>query len=335
MMKKFILPAFLSLIAAGIFIMSVTGMLDVEKKSRFVQGEIDGDRIDIAAKFTARVAETFGRDGMSVDKGSVLLRLDDGEMRARVDQAKQALAHANALLEKLRNGPRTEEIQRAQAQVKEAEASLTRAMQNHKRCLSLYQTKSISRQEFEEAVKLLGQAEAKRSSAQAALQEALAGTRYEDIRAAEAQVHQLEANLAEVKSMARDLELCAPSSGEISKVLVKQGELAVAGYPAVTMLDMSALWATFFLREDQMPGIRMGQEICGSIPALGEENIVFRIDYIAPMGNYATWRATNDSSSFDLKTFEIHGRPKSVKEGLRPGMSVIFPLPFSASCPTL
>ena len=46
------------------------------------------------------------------------------------------------------------------------------------------------------------------------------------------------------------------------------------------------------------------------------------------LGNYATWRATNNSDSFDLKTFEVRGRPVKPVPGLRPGMSVIFAWPF-------
>ncbi len=45
--------------------------------------------------------------------------------------------------------------------------------------------------------------------------------------------------------------------------------------------------------------------------------------YMSPKGEYATWRATRQSSGYDIKTFEVRARPKESVEGLRPGMSVL------------
>ena len=82
------------------------------------------------------------------------------------------------------------------------------------------------------------------------------------------------------------------------------------------------------VREDQLQDVHMGRLLVGQIPALAGKKVVFRVDYMAPLGNYATWRATNNSDSFDLKTFEVRGRPMKPVPGLRPGMSVIFAWPF-------
>ena len=80
------------------------------------------------------------------------------------------------------------------------------------------------------------------------------------------------------------------------------------------------------LREQYLEHVRMGAVFKGIVPALGNREVEFKVTYIAPLGDFATWRATNNSGSFDLKTFEIHGVPVEPTEGLRPGMSVIFPI---------
>ena len=128
--------------------------------------------------------------------------------------------------------------------------------------------------------------------------------------------------------MARDVELRSPVDGEISKVLVDVGELVAPGYPLVTLIELDDLWMVIQVREDQLQDVRMGRLLVGQIPALSRKKVVFRVDYMAPLGNYATWRATNNSDSFDLKTFEVRGRPVKPVPGLRPGMSVIFAWPF-------
>ena len=81
-MRRFLLPAVLGLVAAGIAVMALSGLLDVDRENTFIQGEMDGTRIDVAAKFSARVAATPGRDGAPVRQGDLLLRLDGTEMEA-------------------------------------------------------------------------------------------------------------------------------------------------------------------------------------------------------------------------------------------------------------
>ena len=47
------------------------------------------------------------------------------------------------------------------------------------------------------------------------------------------------------------------------------------------------------------------------------------MSYIASVGDYGTWRSSNESPGFDLKTFEVRLRPSQKVENLRPGMSVL------------
>ncbi len=318
-MRRFLLPAVLGLVAAGIAVMALSGLLDVDRENTFIQGEMDGTRIDVAAKFSARVAATPGRDGAPVRQGDLLLRLDGTEMEARVLQTRQELERARAQLEKALNGTREEEIRRLHQQHQEAVAALALAEKTHARCRVLHAQQAVSTQCYDEAVNALTQARARERAMKAALEEAVTGSRQEDIAAARAATQALEARLQEVESMARDVELRSPVDGEISKVLVDVGELVAPGYP---------LWMVIQVREDQLQDVRMGRLLVGQIPALSGKKVVFRVDYMAPLGNYATWRATNNSDSFDLKTFEVRGRPVKPVPGLRPGMSVIFAWPF-------
>ena len=56
-------------------------------------------------------------------------------------------------------------------------------------------------------------------------------------------------------------------------------------------------------------------------------DIEFKINYISPLGSFATWKSTKQTGSYDLRTFEIHALPVEKVEGLRPGMSVLYQLP--------
>ena len=103
------------------------------------------------------------------------------------------------------------------------------------------------------------------------------------------------------------------------------GELVAPGYPLVTLIELDDLWMVIQVREDQLQDVRMGRLLVGQIPALSGKKVVFRVDYMAPLGNYATWRATKSTGQYDSRTFQIKARPVTDKdaEGLRPGMSAI------------
>ena len=282
MMRRFLLPAVLGLVAAGIAVMALSGLLDVDRENAFIQGEMDGTRIDVAAKFSARVAATPGRDGAPVRQGDLLLRLDGTEMEARVLQTRQELERARVQLEKALNGTREEEIRRLHQQHQEAVAALALAEKTYARCRVLHAQQAVSTQRYDEAVNALTQARARERAMKAALEEAVTGSRQEDIAAARAATQALEARLQEVESMARDVELRSPVDGEISKVLVDVGELVAPGYPLVTLIELDDLWMVIQVREDQLQDIRMGRLLVGHIPALAGKKVVFRVDYMPP-----------------------------------------------------
>ena len=101
------------------------------------------------------------------------------------------------------------------------------------------------------------------------------------------------------------------------------GELAAAGYPIVTLVNLNDQYATFNIREAQMPGIEIGRILQATVPALGDKKIAYKIYYISPRANYATWRSTRQDSGYDMRTFEVRARPMTKVDGLRPGMSVL------------
>lgn len=53
-------------------------------------GRIEGDHVTVASKFPGRIQELHAREGAVVTAGEALIRLDDVQTRAKVDQAKHA-----------------------------------------------------------------------------------------------------------------------------------------------------------------------------------------------------------------------------------------------------
>jgi len=77
-----------------------------------------------------RVAEVLVAHGDLVRPGDVLVTLEDDQLRAAATRAEEALAAARSQLALLQAGPRTGELEGAQAAVEAAEAALTEAVAN-------------------------------------------------------------------------------------------------------------------------------------------------------------------------------------------------------------
>ena len=105
-------------------------------------GRIEGDHVTVASKFPGRIKELLVREGATVTVGQVVIRLDDVQRRAKVDQAKHAAealeaqvqaAHMNLAVLNL-DVPLA--IERADAQVARARAMLDRAVEVEKEARS-------------------------------------------------------------------------------------------------------------------------------------------------------------------------------------------------------
>ena len=111
-------------------------------------------------------------------------------------------------------------------------------------------------------------------------------------------------------------------NGEIATIYVQCGELVGTGTPIMNLVVLQDCHVVLNVREDYLSYFPMGQAFVGKVPALGHKEIVLQVNYISPLGSFATWKST-DNSSYDMRTFEIHALPMESVNGLRPGMSVL------------
>ena len=194
------------------------------------------------------------------------------------------------------------EIDGALAQLRRAIAADTLAQSTWRRVASLYKSGVVPAQQRDEA-------------------EANARAAAETVSAARS-TPAILMDGAKISADGGALDVLSPIDGEISTREVNEGELAPAGYPMFTLIAPENVWLTLNLREDQFHGLKMGQIVTGEIPALGV-TAEFRVTMIGAEGDFATWRATRQSSGYDVRSFEIRARPVGPIAGLRPGMSVL------------
>lgn len=319
-MPLLLLIAFAAVILIGLW-------LAMRKPADLVQGMADADTVNVSAKITARVARLRVHEGDRVKAGQVLYDLDSPEVVAKEQQVSAQVQAAQAQAAKAEEGARQEDIRAAAANWQRAVAAAELARSTYRRVEALYREGVLTLQKRDEALAQTRSADGAAAAARAQYDLALAGTRDQDKLAAQAQVRQAQGGLAEVAAAGAEMHIAAPSAGEVNKRLADLGELVPAGYPVFTLVDLERMWVAFHLREDQFAGLKVGQRLRGRIPALDKDDVEFEVYFINPAGDYATWRATRQSSGYDVRSFEVRVRPVAKVADFRPGMSVLFQWP--------
>lgn len=319
----------ISVIAFVLILAVVAGVVYLGNQKIFapgplvIQGEVDARQIDVAPKIFGRIDLLNIQEGDSVKKDQVLAILKSPEIEAKVQQAAGVQQAATAQREKADTGARKQEIEAAYQSWQTAETAAGLAERTYKRLSALYETDSIPIQQLDE-ITMKYQAATKMARAAKALYDmAVEGACAEDKKAAQGIEQQAGGVVSEAKSYLSETEIKAPIDGEVVDISADPGELVTPGFPVISLLDLNDIWVVFNLREDLLADIRMGSTFDAIFPALGTQKIELKVDYIKALGEFATWRATKTAGEFDLKTFEVHARPVTPTDGLRPGMSAV------------
>ena len=287
-----------------------------------LQGTVECTTYRASSKITGRIDKMNLHEGQHVTKGELLYTLSTPELNAKLQQAEAAKNAAAALDQKALAGARIQQIEAARNLWQKAQAGRVLSQRTFERVKTLYEQGVVAAQKFDEAEANYQAMVASEAAAKAQYELALDGVSKEDKEAAAAQVQQAEGAINEVESYISDAMVYSPVDGEISSIIAEQGELVGSGYPVVSIIDTTDIWATFNIKETLLPRIKIGGKMVAYIPAL-DRDIEFEIRYISVQADFATWSATRTQGGFDIRTFAVKAYPIGNAEGLRPGMSVL------------
>ena len=322
--KKVNKPVLLSAAAvACLLVLGVGFWMGTHPSEEPLYGVMQAKTVDVAAKVTGRVETLPVHEGDTVSAGQLLMTLDIPEVEAKLKEVEALKSAATARQSLVDEGARPQEIRAAKAQMQRAQAGQELAQKTFNRVHALCREGLISKQKHDEALAQKKSADELLAAAKEQYDIALTGARTQEKQAATALTAQATGGVEQVESLVKEKNVTSPIASEISRIYVEIGEVAAAGLPLATLVDLSDQWAVFNIREDDMPKITKGAVLSAEIPALNAKNVQFKVYFINPRGDYATWRATRQSSGYDLRTFEVRARPVQPVSDLRPGMSVI------------
>ncbi|HNG02387.1 MAG TPA: efflux RND transporter periplasmic adaptor subunit [Nitrospira sp.] len=245
-------------------------------------GRIEGDHVTVASKFPGRVVELAAREGAEVLKGSILIRLDDAQTKAKVDQAARLVDSLMAQVEAAHTAlavlnlevplsieAAAAKVESARAVIRKARAVEYEARRDAERIRALLPQQAVSEQQVDQAdarwkIAVTEIAVAQAAHDQAGKELAQAELGRERIRSKEAEVAALErqrdqadATLAEARSVLDDLTIVAPTSGTVTTRMVDVGEVVATGAPLLELVDLDRLYLQVYVPELQIGKVRL------------------------------------------------------------------------------
>jgi len=252
--------------------------------------------IDVNSKVTGRIAWIGVEKGDKVKAGQVLVRLEDQEFRAQVEQARGLVGMAKARLDQLEHGSRPEEIDQASANLDEARANLENAKATLERTKPLVQEGVFSKQQLDDAQAKYDAALQHMQSLEKVYRLSRIGPRQEEIENARGALEQAQGQLAYAESQLEATQIRAPVTGTILERTAEKGELVTAQFAAaadtggprgsvVTLADLTDLQVELDISQNDFAKLSPTQKAVLSTDAYPDREYKGEIGEIAPMAN--------------------------------------------------
>lgn len=221
--------------------------------------------VTVLAKVRGTVIEDRIREGQEVSKGQVLYRLDDDAYRYAMVQAEASVKLAQENLSKVQNISRPEEISRLEALAREAQAALEKARSDAIKYDELYREGAVSLSQKESVDLALAAAEAGADVAKENLNQALTGSREEDVASARAALQQAQAAYDLAKDTWEDATIRSPISGVISSKDIFEGDTLQAGMTVCNVVDLASFRIRLGVPGSEVGDIHPGQNVSISV----------------------------------------------------------------------
>lgn len=218
-------------------------------------------RSDLSFEFPGRLDVVKIDEGDRVADGQLLARMDTTILKAdrKVLLAKRGAE--TALLDRMRNGERTEVIAAAAASVKRLEAELERANAQKKRAEQVIERGAISETEYDRTISTYKAAFYALVEAEQRLDELKRGTRVEDIAAQESRVAAINAELEQLEIRFEKSVLHAPFDGICVARFRDEGVILSPGEPIVSLNEINKLQARFSIPKHHRKHVQSGGKL--------------------------------------------------------------------------
>jgi HlyD family secretion protein len=273
-------------IAAGAYLYPRLTRKTEPQNQLTLSGNIEAHESLVSFKVPGRIVDLPVEEGQRVEPGALLARLDDADYRQRVRMGEATVNVRESNLALMLAGTRTQEVNASEQTMLNAQADLEEKKLEDDRAKRLFGKDELSAQDRDLANTALKRAEATFRAAQQRYNEAVEGTRKEDIAIARANLKQADADLGLSRVNLDYTTLRAPSAGVITVRQAELGEVVIPGTPVVTLADLQHIWLRAYIAEPDLGRISWGQEATVTTDTYPGKQYRGRISFISSSAEF-------------------------------------------------
>lgn len=290
-------------------------------------GIIEVTQVDVAFEVPGRVVERFADEGVMLDKGDPVARLDEREYRLQVERAAAAKAAADARYRMMLDGARAQEIDQALAALESTESELRLRRREYDRAASLFQDGVVSQGELDRAETALAGATAARDRASAGLALLREGFRTEEIEQARATLRQADKELELTELNLARCALFAPIAGRVLSKSREVGEMVQPGTPIVTVGDLARPWVNVYVGERDLGRVRLGMEARVTVDSFPERPFRGQVVFVSERAEFTPKNIQTPDERVKL-VYRVKVEVEAPDGVLKPGMPADAVLPL-------
>ncbi len=323
--------------------------------------QIECNIIPVSARISGYIDEVYVKENQRVHKGDTLLKLDDRDLKIKLQQAEINLINAGANVNVAKSNRYSADasasassstiatseanIETAQANIEAAKVRVWNATENFKRYEQLFRQTSATQQQYDAASAekqsaerqlqitekqlAVAQAQLKTTQRLASASSTQASGVGTQVSLAEVGIQQRQADIDFAKLQLSYAYILAPADGFIAKKGIQSGQLVNAGQILMSLVDDSELWITANFKETQIERMKVGQDVEVKVDAYPGIKVKGKIESLqaATGSKFSLMPADNSTGNFVKVVQRVPVRirlidDKSDKYDLRAGMNV-------------
>lgn len=263
----------------------------------------------IVPKISAPVQKFLVQRGSAVREGQLLAVLENRDLAAAAQDTRGAYDQAQASYETTTGANLPEEIQKAEADVQQAKQALDAQEKIFESRQQLFDQGALPRKELDQSRVDITQARNQYAISKHHLEALMAIGKPQELKSAAGQLESAKGKYLGAEAQLGYSEIRSPINGFITDRPLYPGEMAAAGTPLLTVMDLSSVIAKAHIPQSDAAALKVGDK--GTMSVAGMDALVEgKVTIISP--------ALDPGST----TVEVWFEAKNPKHALKPGTSV-------------
>ncbi len=263
----------------------------------------------IVPKISAPVKKFLVKRGSPVREGQLLAVLENRDLSAAAQENKGSYDQAQAAYETTTAAGLPEEIRKAEADAQQSQQALDAQEKVYESRQVLFDQGALPRKELDQSRVDVTQARNQAAIAKKHLDTLNAIGKQLELKSAASQLESAKGKYLGAEAQLSYSEIRSPMGGVITDRPLYPGEMAAAGTPLLTVMDISSVIAKAHIPQNDAAVLKVGDKGTMTVPGI-EEPIEGKVTVVSP--------ALDPNST----TVEVWFEAKNPKHTLKPGTSV-------------